>query len=113
MPRRLPFLTLVCAQCSVSELESRIAVLTPAMSLGSSVPSAGQGCSLHDPDEEVGREEGPEDHDLRDDEEQHPEHLGLDPRRPVGRRRAVVDVPVAGRVMPGGDGGGFHPRGSS
>ena len=54
----------------------------------------------HDPDEEVGREEGPEDHDLGDDEKQHPEQRGLDPRGAVGRRRPVVLVLVAGARAP-------------
>ena len=35
---------------------------------------------VHDPDEEVGREERSEEHDLRDDEKQHPEELGLHAR---------------------------------
>ena len=63
-PRRLPLLWACSAQCSVNEDETRIAVLTPAISFGSSVPSAGHSAPVHDPDEEVGREEGPEDHDL-------------------------------------------------
>ena len=46
----------------------------------------------HDPDEEVGREERSEEHDLGDDEKQHPEQLRLDPRRLVRGRRAVVVV---------------------
>ena len=45
--------------------------------------------AVHDPDEEVGREEGPEDHDLGDDEKQHPEQLR--------RRRARSGWPRAGR----------------
>ena len=40
-PRRLPILCACSAQCSVNEDEIRIAVLTPAISFGSSVPSAG------------------------------------------------------------------------
>ena len=48
----------------------------------------------HEADEEVGREEGPEDHDLRDDEEQHPEQLLVHPRAAVGLRRAMVVVVV-------------------
>ena len=89
-PQRLPFLIDVCAQCIVSDEESRIAVLTPAIATGSSCPRPDHWSPCHDPDEEVGREEGPEDHDLRDDEKQHPEQLGLDARAAVGRRRAVV-----------------------
>ena len=60
--------------------------------------------AAHDPDEEVGREEGPEDHDLRDDEKQHPEERGLDPRGAVGLGRAVMVV--VGVVRP--DRGGSH-----
>ena len=48
--------------------------------------------AAHDPDEEVGREEGPEDHDLADDEKQHPERPRVDPRRAVGLGRPVVLV---------------------
>ena len=40
-PKRLSFLIDVSAQCSVTDDDSRIAVLTPATSLGSSVPAAG------------------------------------------------------------------------
>ena len=40
-PKRLPFLTDSSAQCIVSDEDSRIAVLTPAISFGSSVPAAG------------------------------------------------------------------------
>src|SRR3954454_629633 len=42
MPKRLPFLIDVCAQCSVSEDDTRIAVLTPATATGSSLPSIGK-----------------------------------------------------------------------
>ena len=55
----------------------------------------------HDPNEEVGREERSEEHDLRDDEKQHPEELRLDPRRDVGLGRAVM-------LFDGSVGGGFH-----
>ena len=58
--------------------------------------------AAHDPDEEVGREEGPEDHDLRDDEKQHPEERGLDPRGAVGLGRPVVIVPVGVAHVRGG-----------
>ena len=109
-PKRLPDLSDSCAQCIVNDDESRIAVLTPAISFGSSVPSAGQCVAVHDPDEEVGREEGPEDHDLGDDEKQHPEQLGLDARGAVGLRRPVVVVVVDVRV---GDRGGFHQAAAS
>ena len=40
-PKRLPCLADSSAQCIVSDEETRIAVLTPAISFGSSVPSAG------------------------------------------------------------------------
>src|SRR3954452_8190116 len=40
-PKRLPFLIDVCAQCSVSDDETRIAVLTPATATGRSLPSIG------------------------------------------------------------------------
>ncbi len=42
-PKRLPRLIDVCAQCSVNEEDTRIAVLTPATSSGSCVPGAGHG----------------------------------------------------------------------
>ena len=78
-------------------------MLTPATATGRSWPSTGNHRSPgHDPDEEVGREERPEDHDLGDDEKQHPEQLRLDARGAVGRRRAVV------LVLGVGDRGGFH-----
>ncbi len=51
-------------------------------------------------DEEVGGEERPEEHHLRGDEQQHPEHARRDPRALVGRGRPVVlerlGVPDAG-----------------
>ena len=40
-PKRLPDLAHSSAQCIVNDDESRIAVLTPAISFGSSVPAAG------------------------------------------------------------------------
>ena len=62
------------------------------------MPSIGnQPVVVHDPDEEVGREERSEEHDLGDDEKQHPEELRLDARGEVGRGRPVVLV-VGGRV---------------
>src|SRR3954462_13108351 len=63
--------------------------------------------ACHDPDEEVGREEGPEDHDLRDDEQQHPEERGVDARRPVGLGRTVVVVVVPVVVDVGGGSGHY------
>jgi hypothetical protein len=56
----------------------------------------------HDPDEEVGREECSEEHDLGDDEKQHPEELSLDPRRDV-RLGRVLDVGVGRGLC-----AGFH-----
>ena len=41
-PKRLPAFADSSAQCMVTEDESRMQVFTPAMYLGSSVPSAGQ-----------------------------------------------------------------------
>ena len=40
-PKRLPCLIDVWAQCSVTDDDSRIAVLTPAMETGSSMSGAG------------------------------------------------------------------------
>ena len=111
-PKRLPLLADSSAQCTVIDEESRIAVLMPAISFGSSVPSRGPRGALHDPDEEVGREEGPEDHHLGDDEKQHPEELGLDPRGAVGLRRPVVLV-VLVAVGASGDRAGFHQAAAS
>ena len=48
--------------------------------------------AAHDPHEEVGREERAEDHHLGDDEKQHPEERGLDPRGAVGLGRAVMVI---------------------
>src|SRR5919109_4327818 len=56
----------------------------------------------NDPDEEVGREEGPEDHHLADDEKQHAEQLRVHPRRAVGGWR----VSGVNRVL--GGAGCFH-----
>src|SRR3954462_14115602 len=73
-------------------------------------PGCGPRIVRHDPDEEVGREERSEEHDLGDDEKQHPEELGLDPRGDVGRGRAVMLVLVVG------DGGGadcLHQEGTT
>ncbi len=89
-PKRLPFLIDVCAQWIVNEEETRIAVFMPATPTGQARPGRRPGVALGDADEEVGGEERAEDHHLGDDEEQHPEQLGLDPRAAVGRRGAVV-----------------------
>ena len=48
-----------------------------------------------DPEEEVGGEERPEQHDLGDDEEEDPERLAVDPRALVGLRRPVMLLGVA------------------
>src|SRR5438067_1284960 len=45
---------------------------------------------VHDAHEEVRGEERAEEHDLRRDEEEHPEHAGGDPRAEVRRGRSVV-----------------------
>ena len=45
---------------------------------------------VDDADEEVGREERAEEHDLRRDEEEHPEHARVDARALVRDRRPVV-----------------------
>src|SRR3954451_5204795 len=66
--------------------------------------------AVHDADEEVGREERAEHHDLADDEKHHPEQLGLDPGALIRRRRAVVVV--VGRV-PVGDARRFHAQAST
>ena len=82
-------------------------MFTAAMPTGSSSPLNGNHSDLsHDPDEEVGREERSEEHDLGDDEKQHPEELRLDARGDVGGRRAVM-------FLVGGDGGRFHQAPSS
>ena len=91
---------LLSAQCIVNDDETRISVLKPAISFGSSVPGGRPRRRAHDPDEEVGREEGPEDHDLRDDEKQHPEDRG--------RRRARSGWPRAAR-----DARGARARGAA
>src|SRR5664279_6594473 len=49
MPKRLPRLIEVSAQWSVSDEDSRIAVLTPATDSGSSVPAVGHGLWLTTP----------------------------------------------------------------
>ena len=83
------------AQCIVKLDESRIAVFTPATAPGARCRAPGQPVVVHDPDEEVGREERSEEHDLRDDEEQHPEQSGRRPARTrFASRRAVVLVLV-------------------
>ena len=45
-------------------------------------------------DEEVGREERPEEHDLRGDEEEHPERRGIHARALVRHRRPVMSFGV-------------------
>ena len=75
-PKRLPFLIDVCAQCIVIEEDTRIAVLTPATSTGRRRAGRRPRIALSDADEEVGGEEGAEDHHLGDDEKQHPSSCG-------------------------------------
>ena len=69
---------------------TRIAVLTPAMNTGRWNGGSGHGSPAVDADEEIGREERPEQHDLGRDEEEHPEHARVDPRRDVRERRVLV-----------------------
>src|ERR1700735_833804 len=65
--------------------------------------------SLGDPDEEVGREEGPEYHHLGDDEKQHPEQLRLYARAAVcGRRTVMLGASVGIVPRRVGDTGGLH-----
>ena len=105
-PRRLPILCACSAQCSVNEDDTRIARVDARDELRQLRPLGRPLGALHDPDEEVGREEGPEDHDLGDDEKQHPEVGRVHPRGAVGRRRPVVLVLVVagrrGRRLPSG-----------
>src|SRR4029079_12952523 len=87
--------------------------VVPGDTLRQCVPRARPLVARHDPDEEVGREEGPEDHHLGDDEEQHPEQLGLDARGAVGLRRAVAVLVVDAGVAAVGDRRGFHQAAAS
>src|SRR3954453_9887798 len=64
---------------------------------------------LHDADEEVRREECSEEHYLADDEEVHPQRLGIDGRREVRGRRPVVLVLLVKICC---DAGGFHQAAS-
>ena len=74
-------------------------VLMAATKTGRWYGGVGHGDAVDDPDEEVGREERAEEHDLRRDEEEHAEGLGHDPRAVVRHRRAVMLVVV---VVPTG-----------
>src|SRR5215217_4898157 len=62
---------------------------------------------LYGADEEVRREECSEEHDLADDEEVHPQGLGIDRGREVRCGRPVMVVPVL-VVKVCCDAGGFH-----
>src|SRR3954454_10489565 len=73
------------------------------------MPRCRPGVPLHDADEEVRREERSEEHDLADDEEVHPQGLGIDRRREVRRRRPVVLALLLVKVCC--DAGGFHQAG--
>ena len=74
-------------------------MLTPATKTGRWKPSGGHVRRVvDDADEEVGREERAEEHDLRRDEQEHPEHARVDARAGVRGRRAVVVVRSASRV---------------
>ena len=90
----------------VSDDESRIAVLTPAISFGRSVAFRRPLRAPHDPDEEVGREEGPEDHHLADDEQQHARAAAARPAK-SGWPRAARGAPRGRRAAMRG---GFHRR---
>jgi len=68
--------------------------------------------ALGDADEEVGREEGAEDHHLGDDEKEHPEQRRVHARAGVGGWRAVVVVRVVVRAGAGvREAGGLHRLG--
>ena len=82
-------------------------MLTPAISFGSWVALRRPLGALHDPDEEVGREEGPEDHHLGDDEKQHPEQRGS-----TREERLASGGPWCScSCWPWRDGGGLHQAG--
>ena len=79
IPKRLPLRTETSAQCSVTDEESRIAVLTPATASGSDRSGRRPRIVRDDADEEVRGEERTEDHHLGDDEKQHPEGRRIRP----------------------------------
>ena len=83
-------------------------MLTPGDQLRQLGALGGPLGAAHDPDEEVGGEEGPEDHHLGDDEKQHAEQLRLDARGAVGLRRAVAVLVVDAGVAAVRDRCGFH-----
>ena len=91
-PNRLPLRTDMSAQCRVSDEDSRMAVLTPGHRLGHLGAGRRPGVVVDDADEEVRGEERAEDHDLGDDEKQHPERRRLHARGAVRGRRSVVLV---------------------
>ena len=76
MPNVLPRLADRSVQCIVIDEDSRIAAFVPATATGRLL-DRGPLALGDDADEEVGREERSEEHQLGDDEEQDPEHLGL------------------------------------
>ena len=91
-PARLPRLIDVSAQCIVKLEVTRISVLTPGdedrpLECASGRPDAVDAV-VDDAVEEVDREERAEEHDLRPDEEEHPEQRRGDPRAVVDRRRS-------------------------
>ena len=93
MPLRLPRRTDSSAQWTVKLDETRIAVLT-AGDRDREVEALRRPRALvgDDAEEEVRGEERPEQHDLRDDEEQDAERLAVDPRALMGLGRTVVLV---------------------
>ena len=77
-------------------------MLSPATKTGRWNRSGGQSpvdAVVDDAIEEIDREERAEEHDLRRDEEEHPEHRRRDPRAVVDRRRAVVLVRLGCALM--------------
>ena len=86
--------------------DTSTAVFKAATVTGKLNGSGGNGVFGHHPYEEHGGEERPEQHRLRDDEQQHAEHLRVNAGAVVRRGRAVMLlVWEAVRV---GDAGRFH-----
>ena len=92
MPARLSRLIDWSAQWTVNDEVTRMQVFTPATNTGKWSPSGRPFDAVDDADEEVRSEERAEEHDLRRDEEEHPEHARVDARALVGDRRAVMVV---------------------
>ncbi len=89
--------------------ETRIAVLIPRDGDRQLVGMRRPGRRVDDDaEEEVGGEEGAEEHDLGDDEEQDAQRLAVDPRALVGLRRPVVLLVGVAE----GDGGALHQASS-